>query len=881
MQTSKSNDCPHRAECPDPQDTMVVYGGPIDAEVVIVGQSPGETEEATGSPFVGPAGQELRKTLQAVGWDDSKILFTNACMCKPTDNATPTYKQVKLCRGNLFTVLRAYPRKLVIALGNEAWSALHNEPPGGVTKRCGVFKRIEELDNTPSMSTYHPSFVLRDPKHSTQLYRDLEAALMFYQNDGKAQSPDINWKLFHPYDEGVPPQYYLMQIEQSPWLVVDVETTGTSEYDDRLLGVGLGFVSPLGTEQYLYVSLLHGEGPSCPWTAEEWVGVYRWLKAALTRREGQELLAHNVKFEARMLWRQLGIDLRPLQRDTMIDVFLVDPTRSAGLKDAATFYLKAPRWDEEWQDDKGRTVAHYISAPSKHLGMVPREVVAKYCCLDCYYSVKIGNYSRTRFTIRQQQFYEAVLGPLLQNTLNIELEGIPIDCNGLRDLEARLAEEEDAILKRIAEVAGPELNIGSAMQLREYLYDRHRLDRLFSYVTREDGSVVYFDEIEWETKAPVKSRKFGVYKDDLPADVKEWAVDVVDMYPQFVTSAGALSTAQNVCEFIGNELSSGRHPAFAGSKANAFIQEVLRYRTITKLNATYVRSWLEYSQWDGRLHPSFLLHGTETGRMASADPNLQNVPEEICQYVIAPPGWLVCESDFAQLELRVWADYSKCPNLLKVLTSEDFHRYAMGQALGKPADQVTKEERDAGKVIVFGGLMYGGGVNIVSKQSGLSYAEASEKLQQYRSAFPTGTHWLDSQVAFARENLYVESATGRRRPLPGILSNDKGRVTMAERQAMNTVIQGTAADITFIALNRVMKELTRRKMQSKVINTVHDSIILLCPEHEKEAVYDLLKEQMTRTPYYGFTVPLDVEIEFHKRWKSDEVNLSFLERTVT
>jgi len=104
---------------------------------------------------------------------------------------------------------------------------------------------------------------------------------------------------------------------------------------------------------------------------------------------------------------------------------------------------------------------------------------------------------------------------------------------------------------------------------------------------------------------------------------------------------------------------------------------------------------------------------------------------------------------------------------------------------------------------------------------------------------------------------------------------------MAERQAMNTVIQGTAADITFIALNRVMKELTRRKMQSKVINTVHDSIILLCPEHEKEAVYDLLKEQMTRTPYYGFTVPLDVEIEFHKRWKSDEVKLSFLERTVT
>ena len=112
---------------------------------------------------------------------------------------------------------------------------------------------------------------------------------------------------------------------------------------------------------------------------------------------------------------------------------------------------------------------------------------------------------------------------------NIELKGIPIDCS-LRDLEARLAEEEDAILKRIAEVAGPELNIGSAMQLREYLYDRHRLDRLFSYVTREDGSVVYFDEIEWETKAPVKSRKFGVYKDDLPADVMR-AVDVVDMYP--------------------------------------------------------------------------------------------------------------------------------------------------------------------------------------------------------------------------------------------------------------------------------------------------------------------------------------------------------------
>ena len=877
MKQSRSNDCPYRDQCSDPKDKMVVYGGPIDADVVVLGQSPGESEEIEGKPFIGPAGQELRKTLRAVGFDDTQILFTNACMCKPTDNATPPYKQVKLCRPNLWEVLEAHPRKLIIALGNEAWSALHLEAPGGVTKRCGQIRAVDDLGGTPSISTYHPSYVLRDPKHSTQFYRDLETAKVFCDK-GNAPEPDqVSWELYHPDYGGPLPDKYIPEIERSPWLVVDVETTGTSDVYDQLLGVGLGFETALGSRHYLYVSLLHGDDPVCPWSIEEWLHTYRWLTKAIASRPEQRLLAHNIKFEARMLLRQLGIDIRPIKEDVMLDVYLMDPTRSAGLKESATFYLKAPRWDESWRDDNDKPVAHYMSSPSKHLGMVPVDVVAQYCVLDCHYTVQMAEYVRSRMRPKLQQFYAAVLSPLLQNTLDIELEGIPLDCNGLIELGKLLDAAEAETQTLIGSICGnPDINTNSPKQLASYLYGENKLDKLFSYFVRTDGRVTYFDDIDWGGGGLDPGRKYGLLMGDVPDDLKPTVTDVVDRLPEFRKGTGGLSTSHAVCKYLLHELTSARHPDVANPVVVDFLNAVLHYRKLSKLNGTYVKSWLEHSAWDGKLHPSFLLHGTETGRASSADPNLQNVPKEMTQYIQAPQGWVVCEADFAQLELRVWAHYSACPNLLEVLTSEDFHRYAMGQALGKAPADITEAERSAGKVIVFGGLMYGGGANIIAKQTGLSYTEASEKLQQYRQAFPVGAYWLEAQIAFARENLYVESDTGRRRALPGILSDDKSRRTISERQATNTAIQGTAADITFIALNRVVRSLSDSGMEAKLINTVHDSIILLCPESEMMDLYCLLKEQMTRPPYRGFTVPLDVEIEFRRRWKTNDLDLSFV-----
>jgi len=820
------NDCPFKDTCPAPRDRMIVYRGPIDAEVVIIGQSPGVQEHKVGEPFVGPAGRKLCELLARAGWNDDDILYTNAVMCLPTDNETPSVAQIRLCRPNMLRVVQQADRKLVICLGNEAWASVHGSKPGGVTKGAGTVKPWPEGGlNCQSLWTIHPAAVLRDPSLENQLLHDLQLAWEIYSGC-RPKLDEINFSVVCPKTGcSFPP---LGEIAASPYLVYDVETTGVDWLRDELLGVGLGWQRADGEACYVYVALSHGEGPTSLWD-EKNCEAKRWLMALFHDHLPNMLIAHNAKFDAKVLYAAIGITPPPAIDPMVLDAH-VDENRPHGLKEAAAYYLNAPSWQDGWADESGRTLANYRDNKNLHLGMVPVNELAKYCCYDCHYARRLYEHHRSELTPKQWQLYTKVQLPQTIALLDMELRGVRVDSDNLKKasglLEARITKIEEEVDK-ISGFAGVTLpnrkdnqlgvNLRSTKDLQFLLYDYYQLGQ-------------YMADARWRTKTGIT--------------VNEAAL-------KYLSEASRMPKAPK-----------------------KIIQLILEHRSLSKLQSTYIDGLLERAKVDGRIHSTFTQHVTETGRLSSREPNLQNIPDSVRPFFIADDGQIFIDADFSNIEVLVWAHYSQDARLIELLTPDpnlpeeenDFHRQVAALVFGKDAADITDDERGRSKVVIFGGIMYQGGPKVIAEQAGISFDEATALHKTLCNLFPDGIRWLHGQVAFARQYGYVESELGRIRRLPAIHSEDVDLRSGAERQATNTVIQSTAADITNIAFNRLAKFVHDELGYGALMNTVHDSILVQVPTEHAEVAAPLIEAEMTKQPYKGFSMPLRVKITVSERW---------------
>jgi DNA polymerase-1 len=357
---------------------------------------------------------------------------------------------------------------------------------------------------------------------------------------------------------------------------------------------------------------------------------------------------------------------------------------------------------------------------------------------------------------------------VLEVLMSMENLGIPIDVKNLKDLNLELDNELHSVLDNIHKYAPKGFNPDS---------NKHKQTLLFT--PKSEGGL--------------------------------------GLKPTKKTASGAPSVDEEALRAV-----SHKHEVVA---------DLLKWAELQKLKTTYVEGLLPKLR-NGRLHPSFHLHRTATGRLSSSDPNLQNIPRtsSIRKLFIAPENKVLLVADYDQIELRVMAMFSQDPRLLEVFKNEeDIHAATASAVFKKPIDKVTTEERQIGKGVNFL-TAYGGGSAKLARVTGISERDAQEILANYYKSFKTLTQWKQQIVNQGTSKGYVSTLQGRRRRLPDLRSTDQSLKSRAERQAVNAVVQGTAADICKQAMINVYK--IEKQFNLELIVQVHDELVIAAPENE-------------------------------------------------
>jgi DNA polymerase I len=408
-----------------------------------------------------------------------------------------------------------------------------------------------------------------------------------------------------------------------------------------------------------------------------------------------------------------------------------------------------------------------------------------------------------------RKLYDEIDLPLVPVLTRMEQAGVAIDRAALANMSTRLEGEISVKAKEIYDCCGSEFNISSPKQLGDVLFNKLNLPK------------------------PVKYGKGKM-----------------------------ISTAVDVLEEL-----AGSHEA---------PKLVLEYRQLTKLKSTYVDALPALLDRDtGRLHTTFDQTGTATGRLSSANPNLQNIPirtelgREIRAAFTAAPGCLLLAADYSQIELRLLAHYSKDPLLVEAFRrGDDIHTLTASQVFGVPPLMVTSDHRRQAKVVNFG-IVYGLSPFGLSQNLGIETSEAKKYIEAYFEKYSGVRKFIDRTLDETRREGRVKTLFGRVRPIPDINSKNFNLRGFAERTAVNTPLQGTAADLIKVAMIRIDAMIRERRLESKMTLQVHDELVFEVPENEVDEMRSLAREQMENV-HPALSVPVMVEIGVGKNWRDLE-----------
>jgi DNA polymerase-1 len=403
-----------------------------------------------------------------------------------------------------------------------------------------------------------------------------------------------------------------------------------------------------------------------------------------------------------------------------------------------------------------------------------------------------------------QHIYQTMDLPLVPVLLRMEQAGVRIDPTILSSMSTRLAVEMDTLADRIYSDSGNRFNINSPKQLGDVLFNKMLLP---------------------------KPQKYGKGK--------------------------VISTAQDVLEELAEH-----HPVPA---------LVLEYRQLAKLRSTYLDSLPQLVDTEGRVHTTFNQVGTATGRLSSTNPNLQNIPvrtalgREIRAAFIPAPGNLLMSADYSQIELRLMAHFSQDPLLLNAYrTGQDIHTLTASEVFGIPVAQLDKETRARAKAVNFG-IVYGISPFGLAAQLGIDQREAKLYIETYFERYAGVRRFIDETLETVRREQAVRTYFGRVRPIPDIQSRNPNMRGFAERTAINTPLQGTAADLIKLAMLRIDAAITQRNLRSRMTLQVHDELLFDVLPTEAEELRTLVQQEMEHVA--EFTVPILAEVGVGPNWR--------------
>lgn len=518
----------------------------------------------------------------------------------------------------------------------------------------------------------------------------------------------------------------------------------------------------------------------------------------------RELIGQNLKYDEVVL-RGAGLELNAKYFDTMVADYLVNPGHNVhNMDDLALRFL----------NHKTIKISELIGAGrnQKRMDEVPLEQITAYAAEDADVPLRLRPLLQSRLEqLELESLFNSVEMPLTHVLAEMEFNGITVAPAVLKDLSVELAERTEQLYGELQTLAGIPFNPDSPQQLAEVLFDRLGLP-------------------------VVKRTKLG------------------------------LSTDVEVLEELAD-----RHPLPA---------KIVEYRQLMKLRNTYADALLEQiCPRTGRVHTSFMQDVARTGRLSSKDPNLQNIPirtatgRRIRQaFVAGGPDQLLITADYSQIELRVLAHFCEDPVLLSAFErDEDIHRVVAAQVYGVSPEEVTDEMRRQAKAVNFG-IIYGQSPFGLARELGIPKDDAARFIDAYFGRYPAVEGFIREVLEAAATNGYVSTILGRRRPVEGVRKpSTKGfsrSRTAPERIAVNTVIQGSAADIIKLAMIEVYRSLKELRLPAKLLLQIHDELLLETDRSAVTEVAEMVRDRMSRA--VALKVPLKVAVEAGPNWNDTE-----------
>lgn len=822
--------------------------GPVECEVMIVGEAPGAREDDSGKPFVGRSGKLLAEVLGEFGFTRDSVFITNAVNCRPEDNRTPTKGEIKACKQWLDYQIKRVKPKYILLLGNTPLMSVTGS--AGITKRRG---KPFEQDGIIYLPTYHPSFVLRDDTNMPTFERDIKLFRDIVDKGEIPKEDNLDYRIIRnrkDVDDLLDALTGIVSadIETNglyPWQTYTTRMVAGKEIQEphtpKVISLGFGtasgeFILPMG----------HRESP---WSEDAIDDILEEITACLSKCV---LVAHNGKFDFLWLLVLHGLTWYEFfDFDTMLAHYILDENDLHGLKYLAQKFCGAPDWEVGLDAKKGEG---------------PLGPHALYLAHDVYYTRQL--YFVFKKMLREdpevQRVYRRILMPCARLFVEVEFDGVYIDVAKFDEAEAYLREQYDAALERLAEwEPTPELD--------------------------RKGNPIPFN---WGSPPQLAKLLFG--------DPKEDGFDTsLNLEPLDLTGAGNPSCSESVLKRIDHKMVGDLLKFREAKQQLSFFIDGWK---------PFLHKKRVKGQWLYFLHPSFKLHGTVTGRLSCEHPNLQQVPRDprIRTLITAEPGWTLVECDLSQIELRVAAELAGERNMIYAFVHDiDVHwltaireierggglkdmvldtartwkqnknlNYSesievlleMGPDAAIEINKGWKEYRKKAKAINFGYLygMWWKKFKLYARDNygvDVTDEEAAASRVAFFDLYPVFPKWHDRQRRFARLNGYVRSLSGRKRRLPkATLFEDSPERQGAERQAINSPVQSFANELNLMAALQLREEYGRDVV--KICGTVHDAILVRVRNDYVEEVTERLLEIMSHPDMMDeFEIEVSVPIE--------------------
>ena len=828
-------------------------------KILIVGESPGRLEDDTGDVFVDNAGEILTDALELGGYDMDEVRMTYLVKCYAPKGVDVKKKNVSCCIHYLEDEIKKYKPQVIIPLGALALAALSTVT--GITKWAGQILDIGSSivpEGTLIVPMLDPSYV-KNNLHLVESYFDQFNSIRFdfEKRLGNYKVKEVEYKTIGTVDEV---RDMLAELESKPTIAFDVETHGIYPFHkgEEILCIGL-----CGEETKAYcLPLYHKEAG---WSDVELKTVSKLLKKFLEFNQFK-LIGHNVKFDCVQLFANMGINITKIYADTMLMHYIVDCRRGIhDLSRLAHVYTDMGGYDKALDDFKAQDPKVYDPSKGGSYGNVPLDILGYYsagdvdACLRIYHELKkeideSGDYSEGF------NWLAFSLMPAASSALaNVEINGAYIDVAKVKFLD-------DFYAKKISEA---ETKVEQIPEVQQFIKDK-----MAEALAARGGK-------------PSKSKK-PLFEFNLGSanQLREVLFGYLGLDPIKKTKKGdAWSTDAEVLEAL-----RGQHE---------LVDLLLEHRGNTKLHGTYITPVLNPEPKkhrpaliarDGCIRSNYNIHGTETGRLSSSGPNLQNIPREggIKKMFISRFGedGLLLNADYSQIELRIVAALSGDDTMCQIYRDDkDLHMNTALSIHGKTnPEDIDGEMRVAAKKTNFG-IVYGTGPSGLQGQLAadsiiVTEDEAAAYIDGFYEAYPGVREWIDETKAYCRKHHCSVSPFGRVRQFPSVASPQKWIREEALRGAVNHPVQGGASDCTLMSLCIINQEMQKRKMLSKMIMTVHDSLVFDVHVSEAPDLCELISNVMEgiveeAPKYFGvdmswITVPMKSDLEIGPNWKDLE-----------